>query len=61
VKELTDRTEILVLASHSDALIDQMCDSAALLHHGKLVEFGNIKAVRARYQKLVEAGLVPGA
>lgn len=61
VKQLTDRTEILVLASHSDPLIDAMCDRAALLHHGKLVEFGNIKAVRASYQRLVEAGLVPGA
>jgi ABC-type polysaccharide/polyol phosphate transport system ATPase subunit len=61
VKELTDRTEILVLASHSDALIDQMCDRAVLMHHGKLVEFGEIKAVRATYQRLVAAGLVPGA
>ena len=61
VKDLTDRTEILVLASHSDALIEQMCDRAALMHHGKLVEFGNIKSVRATYQKLVQDGLVPGA
>jgi ABC-type polysaccharide/polyol phosphate transport system ATPase subunit len=61
VKQLTERTEILVLASHSDPLIESMCDRAALLHHGKLVEFGHIKAVRAAYQKLVEAGLVPGA
>jgi ABC-type polysaccharide/polyol phosphate transport system ATPase subunit len=61
VKELTERTEILVLASHSDALIDQMCDRAALLHHGKLIDFGPIKTVRATYQKLVEAGVVPNA
>ena len=61
VKELTSRTEILVLASHSDSLIDEMCDRAALLHHGKLVEFGPIKTVRMTYQKLVAAGLVPGS
>jgi ABC-type polysaccharide/polyol phosphate transport system ATPase subunit len=59
VKELMDRTEILVLASHSDALIDEMCNQAALLDHGRLVEYGNIQAVRAAYQKLVASGQPP--
>jgi ABC-type polysaccharide/polyol phosphate transport system ATPase subunit len=59
VKELMERTEILVLASHSDALIDQMCNRAALLSHGRLMEFGTVDAVRRRYHDLVAAGVVP--
>src|SRR5256885_5562990 len=35
-KEMMEKTDILVLASHSDTLIESMCDKAALLHHGKL-------------------------
>jgi ABC-type polysaccharide/polyol phosphate transport system ATPase subunit len=54
VKEMMERTEILVLASHADPLIEQMCDRAALLHHGKLVEFGPVAAVKAAYYKLIQ-------
>jgi ABC-type polysaccharide/polyol phosphate transport system ATPase subunit len=56
VKEMMEKTEILVLASHSDALIESMCDRAALLHHGKLLEYGSISSVSRAYRKIVEAG-----
>jgi ABC-type polysaccharide/polyol phosphate transport system ATPase subunit len=56
VNELIERTEILVLASHSDALIESMCDKALLLHHGRLLEFGAIANVKRAYQKVVQAG-----
>jgi ABC-2 type transport system ATP-binding protein/lipopolysaccharide transport system ATP-binding protein len=53
VKELMERTEILVLASHSDDLIDSMCNKAALLHHGRLLEVGSVESVRGAYRKMV--------
>ncbi len=56
VNELIARTEILVLASHSDALIESMCDQAILMHHGRLLEFGPIASVKAAYHKIVQAG-----
>jgi ABC-2 type transport system ATP-binding protein/lipopolysaccharide transport system ATP-binding protein len=55
-RELMAKTDILVLASHSDALIESMCDKAALLHHGRLLEFGPLDTVRKAYQRIVQAG-----
>lgn len=53
VKDLLDRTEILVLASHSDALIESMCDKALLLHHGRVLEYGTVAEVKQAYAKAV--------
>ena len=55
VNELIERTEILVLASHSDTLIESMCDKALLMHHGRLLEFGGIASVKKAYQKVMQA------
>lgn len=52
VKQLVEQTEILVLASHSDAIIESMCDRAALLHHGRLLELGPVAEVVKAYQKV---------
>jgi len=54
VKDLLARTEIFVLASHSDALIESMCDKALLLHHGKVLEFGSIDTVKRAYGAAVQ-------
>jgi ABC-type polysaccharide/polyol phosphate transport system ATPase subunit len=56
VKALLERTEILVLASHSEALLQQMCDRAALLHHGRLLEVGGFEQVRQAYHRVVQGG-----
>jgi ABC-type polysaccharide/polyol phosphate transport system ATPase subunit len=56
VKELIEKTEILVIASHSEALIESMCDKAALLHHGRLLEFGPVEAVVKSYHRVLQAG-----
>lgn len=61
VRNLMERTEILVLASHSEAMVDQMCNRAALLHHGRLVELGRVDVVTAAYQKLVGSGQPPAS
>jgi ABC-2 type transport system ATP-binding protein/lipopolysaccharide transport system ATP-binding protein len=53
---MMEKTEILVLASHSDTLIESMCDKAALMHHGRLLEFGPVESIQRSYQRIVAAG-----
>ena len=55
-KEMMDKTDILVLASHSEALIESMCDKAALLHHGRLLEFGPFESVKNSYHRILQSG-----
>lgn len=55
VKELIAKTDILILASHSEALIDSMCDKAVLMHHGKMLEYGAVAEVSKSYRRLIEA------
>lgn len=55
-REIMEKTDILVLASHSDALLESMCDKAVLMHHGRLLEYGSIDSVRKAYQRIVEGG-----
>jgi len=56
VKELMEKTEILVLASHSQKLVESMCDRAVLMHHGRLLEFGPVEAIHRAYRKILAAG-----
>ena len=51
MQALIQRTRILVLASHSDALIKSMCNRAILLEKGRLVEIGPIDEVANRYHE----------
>ena len=55
VESLIDRTSILILASHSDALISQMCNRALLLSHGKVIADGKPAEVIAEYKAMVAA------
>jgi ABC-type polysaccharide/polyol phosphate transport system ATPase subunit len=41
--------QIMFLASHSAGVIKNFCNKAMLLHHGKLVAFGDVNEVLARY------------
>jgi ABC-type polysaccharide/polyol phosphate transport system ATPase subunit len=49
VKALIERSSILVLASHSDALIKDMCNKAVLLEQGRVVAAGTVDEVLQRY------------
>jgi len=49
VANLVRRSSILVLASHSDELIKNMCNRAILLEHGKLIADGVPDEVIAEY------------
>ena len=51
MQELIQRTRILVLASHSDALIKSMCNRAILLEKGRLIAMGPVDEVINRYHQ----------
>lgn len=55
VKEMMERTDILVLASHSVPLIDLWCNKAALMHHGRMLEIGPVKEVGKSYERIVNS------
>jgi ABC-type polysaccharide/polyol phosphate transport system ATPase subunit len=52
VKALIQRSSIMVLASHSDRLISQMCKRAILLDHGRLIADGPTEEVLEVYARL---------
>ena len=52
VKGMVEQTEILVLASHSESMIESMCNRAALIHHGQLMELGPVDQVMKAYKKV---------
>ena len=47
--EFVDKSRILVLASHSEPLVRQICNKAALMEGGKLKAFGIIDEVFEAY------------
>jgi len=55
-KEMMEKTEILVLASHAEGLLEAMCDKAALMHHGRLLEVGPFAPVQKAYHRLLQSG-----
>jgi ABC-type polysaccharide/polyol phosphate transport system ATPase subunit len=50
VRKLYYRLKILVLASHSEALIKELCDTAAMLEYGKIVAYGPVDRVLDYYR-----------
>lgn len=46
-----EKINILVLASHSDALIKQLCNKAILLEHGKMIKMGSVDEVIDLYHE----------
>jgi len=47
------RSRIIVLASHSDAMIKSMCNKAALMQEGRLLSVGPVDDILEEYQILV--------
>lgn len=50
LKEFTEKAAIIVLASHSEPLIRQMCDKAVLMEHGKVLQVGKTEEVLEHYR-----------
>ena len=53
--EFLNRAQILVLASHSNAIIRKLCNKALLLHHGKVVGLDSVDEILKAYESLVAA------
>jgi ABC-type polysaccharide/polyol phosphate transport system ATPase subunit len=53
--ELIKRSSILVLASHSNAMIRDMCNKGALMEAGRIVQFGPVDEVIDEYQRRSQA------
>jgi ABC-type polysaccharide/polyol phosphate transport system ATPase subunit len=53
MKDFIGRSRILVLASHSNALIKSMCNKAALMQAGRLVAVGPIEEVFEKYNAVM--------
>lgn len=51
VDALIDRTSILVLASHSDSLIQTFCNKAILMESGKIIREGAVDEVLEAYNQ----------
>lgn len=49
MQEIVDRTQILILASHSQSLIKKVCNKAMLLENGELVAYGGVEDVLSSY------------
>lgn len=60
VDTLIERAKILILASHSDALIESMCNRAILLRAGRVVADGSVPEVTEIYKHLGATGYLPG-
>ena len=52
VDALIERSSILILASHSDALIKSMCNKAVLMDHGKIIATGSTDDVIKEYHQM---------
>jgi ABC-type polysaccharide/polyol phosphate transport system ATPase subunit len=48
--KLVERSHILVIASHADDTLRHLCNKAAWLNHGNLVEYGDFERVIAAYR-----------
>jgi ABC-2 type transport system ATP-binding protein len=53
LREFTDKAAIIVLASHSEGLVKQMCRTSVLLEHGRVMRVGPTDEVLAYYRKRV--------
>ena len=55
IESLMSRASLLVLASHSTAMIRQFCNKAMLLKAGRIDAFGDVESTIAAYEKSIGA------
>jgi ABC-type polysaccharide/polyol phosphate transport system ATPase subunit len=56
LKQMIERTGIMVVASHAPAILKTWCNKAMLMNHGKLVCFGDVEETLRRYDEVTAAG-----
>ncbi len=55
IERLMSRASLMVLASHSNAVIRQLCNKAIYLRAGHVEEFGDVDSMIAAYERYVAA------
>jgi len=58
---LVRQSSILIVATHAEAIIRRLCNKVIWLHHGSLVEYGEVTRVLDAYRRMREAPLTDGA
>jgi ABC-type polysaccharide/polyol phosphate transport system ATPase subunit len=56
MEDFIGRSRIVVFASHSNALVEKMCNKAALMQGGCMLAIGGVKDILDRYDALVRGG-----
>ena len=56
VDSMINRCSVMVLASHSTGLIQQLCNRAAIMSHGEIVASGTVDDMLKEYDRLSKAG-----
>jgi len=59
VETLLRRTNVLILASHSNDLIKQMCNRAVLLDHGRVIRDGKPDEILEQYHEMLKRAQTP--
>jgi ABC-type polysaccharide/polyol phosphate transport system ATPase subunit len=59
IDALLRRTNILILATHSDSMIKDMCNRAILLEHGRIMADGKPDEVIAAYHEMLKQPQTP--
>ncbi len=52
LKQMIERTGIMVVASHAPSILKTWCNKAMLMNHGRLVHFGDVGEALERYERL---------
>jgi ABC-2 type transport system ATP-binding protein/lipopolysaccharide transport system ATP-binding protein len=60
VDALIERAKILIIASHSEGLIESMCNRALVLRNGRVVADATVSEASEIYKHLGATGLLPG-
>jgi ABC-type polysaccharide/polyol phosphate transport system ATPase subunit len=56
MEDFIGRSRIVVFASHSNALVEKLCNKAALMQGGRMLAIGGVKDILARYDVLIRHG-----
>ena len=56
LESFISRSSIIVVASHSDQMIKSLCNKAALMHSGRIIEVGPVDRIFERYDAIIHGG-----
>jgi ABC-type polysaccharide/polyol phosphate transport system ATPase subunit len=59
MNDFVGRSRIVVLASHSEAMLRAMCNKAALMYEGHMIGFGSVQEILDQYYAIVHGVVTP--